>query len=176
MTARIEIVGDINPGYATKILSDIISANNAPNVDKIILWISSESGWPEVIIPIDEIIKMCTKPVYAIGAIRVRNVAASIFMMAEKRVLFPGTSFEISKFSNDDRQIGFSSCTGAYDVKSTEEHWKPIIENSNITLETLEKKCDSAWELTNEETISFNVVTSEYNREDVKSWIMEGNK
>jgi ATP-dependent protease ClpP protease subunit len=172
MKARIEILGDITLGYAARILSTIISANNDRDVDKIILWISSEDGSPEVITLFNEIIKMCTKPVYAVGALKVHKVAASIFMMATKRVLFPGTSFQICRFSNDKQTIGFS------DVKSDNEeisttYWEPIIENSSITLETLAEKCDSEWNLTNEELISFNVVTNTYNREEVKSWIME---
>lgn len=173
MKARIEILGDINLGHATRVISNIIDANNDPGVDKIILWITSDSGWPEVITPISEIIKMCTKPVYAIGAIRVRNVAASVFMMAEKRVLLPGTSFEISKFSKDkSKQIGFADWEDTQYIENNTEYWKPIIDNSSITLETLEEKCDSIWKLTNDELVSLNVVTNEYNVKDVKSWVM----
>jgi len=178
MKARIEIAGDITVERGLGLVSTIISANNDQNVDTIVLCISSDGGSPEVVTTISEVVKMCNKPVYALGTIRVRNVAASIFMMAEKRVLFPGTSFSISGLiKEDNRTIGFSGDKYECDKDTYKrcDCWKPIVENSNITLDMLKEKCsNNDWKLTQEDLKLLNVVTSEYNREEVKSWLMKG--
>lgn len=174
MKVKIDILGEINRGNALTILSNIIAANNSSEVDEIILWIASPGGSKKAVTLLYEIIKMCNKPFYAVGALEVKNEAAAIFMMAEKRVLFPGTIFEISKIAKDTCKIGF--CDGekkdSFDSDST-EYWKYIVGNSGITIEALESRCNNIWKFADEELLGLGVVTSAYNREEVKSWIME---
>ena len=152
------------------IADQIIKASKDVNVTNIILVINSAGGDVDIITPIWEAIKMSRKKIIAIGMIDVSSTAASIFMMAEVRILLPNTLFLLHKASVVLEEKSYSLDELSELVESARDatriSWEPLIKYSKLTEKILNHKCNGQdWILTEDELISYGIVTEKYNTE-----------
>ena len=97
MRRIIEITGDIDARTGVDVVKLVLETVDDDDIDEIVLLITSSGGNVETISPIYEALKMADKKVIAIGMQRVMSAAATIFMMADRRILFPNTKFLVHK-------------------------------------------------------------------------------
>lgn len=155
------------------IADQIIKASKDVNVTNIILVINSKGGDADIITPIWEAIKiskMAGKKIIAIGMIVVCSAAASIFMMADIRILLPNTIFTMHKalVELDEDSYTIDELLDIVDELrlTTKIAWTPIIQNSRLTEKILNRKCNGGdWILSEDELISYGIVTEKYDTE-----------
>lgn len=175
MNYEVRIWGKIDEENGNRIINDLINAVKDEDSVQIVLLINSPGGNVGVLTPIWEILKMTKKEVVAVGMDKVCSAATSIFMMANRRILFPNTEFLIHKagtcVQGGEDHI-HKAAAGA--KKATQIAWEPIIAGSKITKKLLSTRCreDRDWILTDEETMEYGVVTESYDREKVKELII----
>jgi len=175
--AIITIDGEISKEKGLEIIRKIISASKDDSVENIVLFISSMGGNVCALTPIEEAIKMSHKNIIAVGTMLVASCAASIFMMANTRILFPQTEFILHKTSFNKRIRNLSEEElKAQQEKGTKTLWSYVINNSDLTFEELSAKTDEKgdWILTDEELESFKIITLPYSTEKVKTLLWDG--
>lgn len=175
MKKIIKINGELKSKNGIEIADKIIQANVCPDVDNIILLINSNGGSIDVITTIWETIKMCDKPVISIGTSLVASTAAAIFMMANRRIMMPNTTFVLHKSIltlNGDFTVDELEDMLKESKRNTELLLAPILENSKINKTLLYrniKGCD--WEVEDESFEKYGIITETYDRAVVKSML-----
>ena len=172
MIARINITEQITWERGRDICQEFIALEKDSNVTQIVLFIQSGGGNTGVIPTLYELVKMSSKPVVAIGTSVVCSTAASIFMMASRRILFPGTEFLLHKSARELK--------GSYTADELEKHlkemrkndenfFKPVLDNSNLTSNVLYRKTKMVdWILSDNEIAKYGITTEPYNTKKVK--------
>ena len=174
MNSIVRIYGKIDEKNSLDIREDFVKAMKE-ETDQIVLLITSSGGNVSTITTIWELIKMTDKKIVSVGIEKVCSAAGAIFMMADRRILFPNTEFMIHKAGTYVSGKEDSVQEAAKGVKrATQIAWEPILENSLLTHNILSRKCrdDKDWVLTDEEIQKYGIVTEEYDREEVKKLIM----
>lgn len=174
MNSIVRIYGKIDEKNGLDIREELVKAIKE-ETDQIVLVITSSGGNVSTITTIWELLKMSGKKIIAVGMEKVCSAAASIFMMADRRILFPNTEFLIHKagaYVNGKEDRIQEVAIGV--KKATQIAWEPILENSSLTHNILSRRCrdDKDWTLTDEEIEKYNIVTEKYDREEIKTLIM----
>jgi len=177
MNAIIEITGQIATEDGFGIAKQILVANKNVDIQNIVLVINSGGGSTYAIPPIRESIEMCDKKVTTIGVGLVASTAMAIFMMGDVRILVPDTDAIIHKTTTGIRDNNPTEDEAEYALecaqRGTKRAWKSVIENSSLSYMSLSKRCKNKdWVLTEEEILKYGIITEHYDREVVKSLLM----
>lgn len=151
----IKICGEINEKSGFEIAEQIMSTFSDDSISTLVLLVASHGGNIDATVSILELLNMSQKEIISIGMQHVSSAATSIFMTGSRRILFPYTKFLIHEPRYNGRIIGEEQMNNALREMCESEFfiWGPIVENSDVTQEMIQKKCGNGrdWTLSVEE-------------------------
>jgi len=156
-----------------RIVREVAEASCDNKVETIVLFIHSGGGDPTIILSIWDALKNSGKKVASIGMYTVGSTASAIFMMAERRILYPYTGFLLHEASfTPSKESQWYKKKIEYLIKGVENDTKillaPVIENSSMPEEFLNEKVSQGdWWLTEEEMKEYRIITEEYDVQEV---------